>query len=108
MTTAISTKLCAISDVAPGQALRTHAAGHDPIAVCNVAGKLHAIADTCTHGMASLSEGDIEGSLIFCPFHGGSFDIETGAAVDRPCTIALRTYAVVERDGDLFLASEGI
>lgn len=100
-------RLCATREVAPGTVLRVQPPGHDAIAVCHVEGRFHAIADTCTHGMASLSEGDLEGRLIFCPFHGGSFDVTTGAPVDRPCTIALRTYAVEARDGELFLVGEG-
>jgi nitrite reductase/ring-hydroxylating ferredoxin subunit len=104
MTDTPTQRLCALADVAPGTTLRVQLPGQDAIAVCNVDGRFHAIADTCTHGMASLSEGELEGTLIFCPFHGGSFDVTTGAPVDRPCTIALRTYAVLVQDDALFLA----
>jgi nitrite reductase/ring-hydroxylating ferredoxin subunit len=106
MTMSQTERLCRASDVPAGAALRVSIPGEDPIAVCQIDGRFFAIADTCTHGMASLSEGEIEGKLIFCPFHGGSFDIETGAPVDRPCTIALRTYVVEERDGEVFLVRQ--
>lgn len=60
--------------------------------------------DTCTHGNASLCEGDIEDGLVICPFHSGSFDIRTGEAVDHPCTKKLRTYKAIADGGVLYTA----
>ncbi len=68
--------------------------GHPPIALYNVDGSFFATDDLCTHGEASLSEGDIDGDEIICPFHLGAFDIRSGEASKAPCNIAVRTYAV--------------
>ena len=76
----------------------------DPLAVCKVGGKIYVIEDTCTHGLASLSEGEIEDDLIYCPFHGGSFNVTTGEAVDLPCINPIRTYDVVVREDSIFIA----
>ena len=92
--------------LAPNEIRRVELNGHPPIAVYKLDGTYFATADTCTHGEASLSEGDIEGDEIICPFHRGAFDIRTGEATLAPCVTAIRTYPVrVEGDG-VFIALE--
>ena len=39
-----------------------------------------------------MSEGDIDGDEIYCPFHMGAFDIRTGEATVPPCVTPLKTY----------------
>lgn len=78
-------------------------AGYPPIAVYNLGGSYYATDDTCTHGNASLAEGDIEGDEIVCPFHEGSFDIRSGDAVGPPCMIPVRSYPVSVVDGAIWV-----
>lgn len=92
------TTLCLASELANGQARRVLIGTH-PVAVFRIDDRFHVTDDTCTHGFASLAEGDIEGCRVFCPWHGGAFDITTGAPVAQPCTVALKTYACSVRDG---------
>ena len=73
--------------------------GREPIALYNLDGEYFATDDTCTHGEASLAEGDIEGTEIICPFHMGAFDIRSGEATVAPCTAALKVY-VVQLEGN--------
>ncbi|MDB5919952.1 MAG: hypothetical protein JWR40_4186 [Massilia sp.] len=77
--------------------------GLPPIAVCNLDGRFWALADTCTHGDASMAEGMIEGNNIVCPYHSGSFDICTGKVTMGPCSIALKTYPVTVENGTVYL-----
>ena len=46
----------------------------DGVAVCvaRVGDEVFAVADTCTHSEASLSEGEITGTKIECWLHGAS------------------------------------
>ncbi|HMO75278.1 MAG TPA: non-heme iron oxygenase ferredoxin subunit [Sphingopyxis sp.] len=99
--------LCAAADVAEGMIRRVSAQGYEPLAVCRIDGRVHLFADTCSHGMASLSEGEIEEGQIFCPFHGGAFDVVTGMPTERPCTLPIAVYQAIERDGDLYVAARG-
>lgn len=70
------------------------------VAVYNVAGRFYATADKCTHGEVSLTEeGTLDGCIIECSFHFGSFDVRTGEPVAMPCEKALKTYAVRVEDG---------
>jgi nitrite reductase/ring-hydroxylating ferredoxin subunit len=96
-------ELCAAGDIAPGDMLRVQPEGMDPILICNVDGKLHAVDDECTHAIASLSEGRLQGHIIFCPMHGGSFDVCSGKAKSLPCKQALRTWPIEVVDGKVYL-----
>jgi p-cumate 2,3-dioxygenase ferredoxin subunit len=39
-------------------------------------------------------EGILNGCIVECSFHFGSFDVTTGAAVAMPCEVALKIYRV--------------
>lgn len=95
--------LCEAGDVAPGSMLKVQPEGLDPILVCNVDGKLYAVDDECTHAIASLSEGRLQGNIVFCPLHGGSFDVCSGKAKSLPCKQALRTWPIEVADGKVYL-----
>ena len=74
------------------------------VAIYNLEGEYFATSDVCTHGQAYLSEGDIRGDEIICPFHEGSFDIRTGEPVDPPCVIPLERYETwVGDDGYIYI-----
>ncbi|WP_322061428.1 Rieske (2Fe-2S) protein [Paraburkholderia sp. J63] len=48
------------------------------VVVFNVAGRLHAIENSCPHNGASLANGRLDGTLLTCPAHGLRFDLATG------------------------------
>jgi nitrite reductase/ring-hydroxylating ferredoxin subunit len=98
-----SLRLCAVADLAPGQFQRFEPAGRDPVLLCNVDGSFYAVDDECTHAIADLSEGRMEGEIVFCPMHGGSFNVRSGKACSLPCKQALRTYVVELADGAVWL-----
>ncbi len=84
-----------------------HAHAHAPIALYRLSDGFFATDDCCTHGEASLAEGEIEDGEIVCPFHLGKFDIRSGAPTAAPCTRAIRTYPVImEADGSLAIELE--
>lgn len=100
---ALTIRLCATADVAEGEVIRVDLEDGRALAVYHFEGAYYATDDLCTHGDASLSEGEIEDGVILCPFHMGSFDIRTGEAVASPCHIAIRTYQVERRGDAVFL-----
>ena len=95
--------LCETSELASGDMRKFHPEGMDPILLCNVDGKFHAVDDECTHAIASLSEGRLDGQIVFCPMHGGSFDVCSGKARSLPCRQALRTWPLEVVDGKIYL-----
>ncbi len=69
------------------------------ICVTRIGDQVFAVADTCTHSEASLSEGDVLHFKIECWLHGAEFDLRTGEAVTLPATQNLEVYKVAI-DGD--------
>lgn len=92
--------LCKAAEVAEGKAIKIEKNGLI-LAVFNLEGEFHVTDDTCTHGPGSLSEGCIEGGVVECDFHNGSFDIRTGAVVAPPCMIPLKTYKTFVEEGEV-------
>lgn len=71
-----------------------------PIAVFKVGGELYALADRCTHGNASMSEGYIEeDATVECLLHAARFCLKTGAALCQPATAPLQRFQVSVNDG---------
>ena len=92
--------LCKADSIAPGAGKRV-VVGAQALAVFNVGGRFHVTDDTCTHGFSSLSEGELEGCIVTCAWHGGQFDVTTGAAVSPPCVVPLNVYRCAVRDGEV-------
>ena len=55
-------------------------AGGTSIALFKVNGKVYAIAQECAHQGGPLADGDLEGTVVMCPWHGMTYDITTGKA----------------------------
>ena len=70
-----------------------------PVCVTRIGDEVFAIADTCSHSEASLSEGDVAGSKIECWLHGAEFDLRTGEVATPPASIPVETFEV-NRTGD--------
>lgn len=93
--------LCKTADLSPGSVMKVeHPEG--ALAVYNLDGEFFATEDRCTHGLASLSEGDIIDGEIECNMHFGSFDIRTGQPCQAPCSVAVKTFKVEVRGDDVF------
>ncbi len=73
--------------------------GDKPIVILNIAGKLFAIGDVCSHDDGPLGDGMIEGNNIVCPRHGGEFDVRDGKAVQMPAVVDIPAYPVRVVDG---------
>lgn len=70
------------------------------IAIYRVGDRFYATDDRCTHGEVSLTEeGVLDGCIVECSFHFGSFDVTTGAPVAMPCEVALKIYPVRVENG---------
>ncbi len=95
-------RVCAKSDVAP-DSVKAFAVGPKTLAVYNIGGTYYATDDECTHAAASLADGMLEGDVIECCMHMGSFRVPTGEVVDPPCEVPLRTYQVVLKGDDVLV-----
>ena len=84
-------------EIAPGEGTLVEAGGKK-IALFNVDGTFYAIDNTCLHRGGPVGQGDLEGVVVTCPWHGFQYDVTTGRNVfDRE--VGLQTFAVrVEGD----------
>ena len=69
------------------------------LVIFNLAGKLFAIADVCSHDGGPVGDGEIEEYEIICPRHGARFDIRTGQASSLPAVVDIPSYPVRVTDG---------
>lgn len=94
--------VAARTDLGPGQMLPV-SAGAFEIALYDVAGELFATDNECTHAMALLTDGTLQGDVVECPLHGGRFCVRTGAGLGPPIPCDLRTYEVRVHRGEIEL-----
>ena len=78
-----------------------------PVALYLLDGEVFATHGICTHALAFLADGFVDGGTIECPLHQGIFDIRSGKALCSPVTQDLETYAVEVRDGEVFVDLDG-
>jgi nitrite reductase/ring-hydroxylating ferredoxin subunit len=83
-----------VSDIPVGTGRQMSAAGH-VIAVFNVQGRFYAIGGNCTHRGGPLGEGELDGVVVTCPWHGGQFDVTNGQVMRSPPIQNEPVYRVV-------------
>jgi nitrite reductase/ring-hydroxylating ferredoxin subunit/uncharacterized membrane protein len=54
---------------------------------------VHALKDSCSHAGGPLSEGELKGDTITCPWHGSVFRIADGSVVHGPAGTRQVSYA---------------
>jgi nitrite reductase/ring-hydroxylating ferredoxin subunit len=68
--------------------------GRRELAIYNIDGEFYATDNLCTHALAYLTDGFLEGDEVECPLHGGRFKVRTGEGLGPPITCDIRTYPV--------------
>lgn len=88
-------------EIPPGQIREFQVAGR-AVAIANVDGKLFAINSICLHHGGPLGEGDLEGSLVSCPWHGWQYDVTNGKLTQQPDS-GVKCYTVELRGEEVFV-----
>ena len=68
------------------------------LALCNVDDTFHAIDNACPHRGGPLGEGELDGPVVTCPWHGWRWDVTTGASLTNPALRVRRLPVTVEGD----------
>jgi nitrite reductase/ring-hydroxylating ferredoxin subunit len=71
-------------------------------AVCNLEGKLFCLDGTCPHAGGPLGQGNMDGTLLICPWHGWEFDCRTGANDFDP-EVKQQMFPVIIEGTDVFI-----
>lgn len=96
-------RVARLSDFPDSGLLGVEVAG-EQIVLVRTANGIRAFQGICTHQHAVLADGEIEDGVLWCPFHGAGFDVETGAAACLPATEPLRRYEL-RVDGEEILVA---
>lgn len=72
------------------------------VAIANVDGKFFVINNVCLHRGGPLGQGELEGKVVTCPWHGWQYDVTSGKATMNPA-VGVETYAIELRGDDLFV-----
>jgi nitrite reductase/ring-hydroxylating ferredoxin subunit len=54
------------------------------LALFNVGGAFYALDNACSHRGGPLGEGDLDGTMVVCPWHAWRWDVKTGANANSP------------------------
>jgi nitrite reductase (NADH) small subunit len=92
----------AIKDEVPDGEGRVVEAGGKTLAIFNVGGTYYAIDNTCTHRGGPLGEGDLDGTVVTCPWHGWRWDVTSGANANNPA-VKVACFPMSVEGGDLFV-----
>jgi nitrite reductase (NADH) small subunit len=88
-------------EIPEGQIREFQVAGKS-VAIANIEGKLFAINSVCLHHGGPLGEGDLDGKLVTCPWHGWQYDVTTGNLAQQPDS-GVDCYPVELRGGEVFV-----
>lgn len=94
-------RAAALTDVPEGTIRDFSVAGKE-IALANVAGRVHAISNTCLHRGGPLGQGMLVNTVVTCPWHAWQFDVTSGKAVQN-ASVGLDCYPVEIRDDGIFV-----
>ncbi len=113
--------VCRSDELAEGEVQQLKARGKE-IAVGRLdGGQLFAVGGRCTHLRARMGKGELNGTLLSCPWHKAEFDVADGCVakwVQNPLALklvydatlpafmkrGLPTYDIKEENGDVLVA----
>jgi nitrite reductase/ring-hydroxylating ferredoxin subunit len=72
------------------------------VALFNVDGAFYALDNDCAHRGGPLGEGDLEGTVVVCPWHAWRWDVTTGANVNNPA-VKIPCFPVSVDGGRVFV-----
>jgi nitrite reductase/ring-hydroxylating ferredoxin subunit len=86
-------KVAKISEIPESGAIAVEVEG-TTVALVRLGGAVYALADSCPHEAGPLSEGQLRGEDIECPWHRSCFNVKTGLVTRDPATEDVATYKV--------------
>jgi nitrite reductase/ring-hydroxylating ferredoxin subunit len=96
-------KVAKLNNIEDGELMAVEVEG-EPICLAKVDGSIYAFTDNCTHISGPLNEGELDGEVLTCPWHGAQFNVRTGKVLRGPARQDIQTYSV-EVEDDLILVS---
>ncbi len=95
-------RLCKVTDVPIGE-LKQFNVKEKEIMIVNRDNKFYGLDARCTHAGAPLAEGELNGDILTCPWHGSRFNITNGAVVRGPAREPLKVYTTETEDDYVYV-----
>lgn len=70
--------------------------GSTPVVASRQPDGVRVLAERCSHRGGPLSEGEVSGGCVTCPWHGSRFDLDSGAVRRGPAVVEQPVYEVSE------------
>ena len=65
-------------------------------------GRSTAVDNTCAHRGGPLGQGDLDGAVVTCPWHGWRYDVRTGLHDGSP-PVRVACYPVTVENGTVYV-----
>lgn len=96
-------KVARADDLEDGELMAVEVDG-EPVCLAKVHGEICAFTDDCTHIGGPLNEGELDGEVLTCPWHGAQFNVRTGQVLRGPARQDIQTYPVRIDNDDIFVS----
>jgi nitrite reductase/ring-hydroxylating ferredoxin subunit len=98
--------LMVAADLPEGKPVR-QVVGEVPVVAVRTAGRVHVLADRCSHMSGPLSGGDLADGCLTCPWHGSVFRLADGSVARGPATAPQPSFEVREVGGAIQVCLPG-
>ncbi|MFN3134185.1 MAG: Rieske (2Fe-2S) protein [Candidatus Kryptonium sp.] len=95
-------EIASVDEIKSGE-LKVFEVNGESIILINLNGEFFAYKNQCSHMELELSDAEITGEILTCPWHGAQFNIRTGDVVRLPASEPLERYEVKIQDGKIFI-----
>lgn len=99
------TRVAALTDCPPGKSHEVIVDG-TVVALFNVAGAVYALDGVCPHQGGPLGQGELNGCVLTCPWHGWQFNVTNGQHEISPETHHT-SFQTKVADGVIYVAAKG-
>lgn len=96
-------KVAELSDIDEDELIQVELDG-EPVCLAKANGVICAFTDNCTHVGGPLSEGELNGDVLTCPWHAAQFNVYTGKVLRGPARQDIQTYAVKIEGKDILVS----
>jgi nitrite reductase/ring-hydroxylating ferredoxin subunit len=86
-------KVAELNDLADGELMAVEV-DDELVCLARVEDSVYAFTDNCTHISGPLDEGELDGEVLTCPWHGAQFNVCTGKVLRGPARQDIQTYPV--------------
>jgi 3-phenylpropionate/trans-cinnamate dioxygenase ferredoxin subunit len=94
----------ALDELTPGSMKGVDVDGERVLLVRRPDGTCAAIGGLCTHQVAYLEDGVLEGDTVLCPRHGAAFALTTGEPLTAPADMPVPVYDICAVAGRLLVS----